>query len=145
MKNVWAFYIGHLIIAMNEIDFMMYRFHSDIFGKEASKTFAKKTLSEKLKSISKGLSEDDPLHKAMKDLIEKTLELCDIRNLVAHRPFALDLSSPIKPGDEPKLIPIAPFKFTEDQIKVETQNCIKLSDAISRCIAQIQMQSPDCT
>ena len=49
--NDWAFYIGHFIIAMNEIDWMTHVCKVKVLNGVASTTWTKKVLAERLKCL----------------------------------------------------------------------------------------------
>ena len=99
-KRTWAIYIGHLIIAMNEVDWMTHIIQSKVLGTKISKSFSKKPLAERLTNLSSRLTSDDPDHLRIKNLLSQALDLCPTRNLVAHGSFALDGTQLLQPGQE---------------------------------------------
>ena len=142
-KNIWALYIGHLIISMNEIDWMTDIIQKKVLNKDISKTWRKKPLAERLNNLINSLSKDDYLHNILIELLREALALCEKRNLVAHGSFALDCREPMVAGEQSKFI-LHSSKHaepaTQNDVEASTATAKKLSDDISECIAAIDFR-----
>jgi hypothetical protein len=143
-RNIWALHIGHLMISMNEIDWMTHMIRIDILQGKMTITWNKFTLAERLKKLISRLSDDDVEHKYLKSLLSEALSYCDMRNLVAHGTFALDTTTPFKCGELSKYI-LHSLKHTdpisENELKKITQRIIELSDLIAERHAYIRMRN----
>lgn len=140
-KRVWALYIGHLIIAMNEIDEMLNLIQKFIVKKDLSNTFVKEVLSVRLKRVIRDLPDSDPHRSELKLLLQEALTKCDIRNLVAHGSFALDGRTGDQGGTgEAILLSLSAGVASQADVESATQACIRLSDAIELCVAKIRMR-----
>ncbi|WP_451997282.1 hypothetical protein [Azospirillum argentinense] len=56
-RDTAAYHIGLFILRMNEIDLMAIACRKDVLGKTVTKTWLKKTLSERLKSLNDDLDQ----------------------------------------------------------------------------------------
>lgn len=84
-KNCWALYIGHFIIAMNEIDWMTHVCKQKVLNQNRSKTWIDKTLAKRLESLCKELTARDDVSLAeLNTLFSEASDLCDFRNRIAH-------------------------------------------------------------
>ncbi|MDK2622431.1 hypothetical protein [Vibrio vulnificus] len=143
-KNVWALHIGHLMISMNEIDWMTNLIRIDILQKEITENWKKFSLAERLKKIADSLDSQDKELKHLKELLLEALEHCRVRNLVAHGSFALDCREPTTNGGSESKYILHSLKhdnpITEKELKELTKRVIYLSDKIAERHAYIRMR-----
>lgn len=144
-KNQWASYIGHLLIAMNEIDGMTLLIQKDIIGKEITRTWLKKSLSDRLKYLCEKIVADNLEKEKLLSLLREALELCPTRNLIAHGMFAVDARTVLQEGEKRSLLLCSHINAdtiaTKKEVIEATKRCIELSNDISECIAIIRMQN----
>jgi len=142
-KDIWALYIGYLIISMNEIDGMTSTCRKKILKKEVNNTWLSKTLSDKLKYLCKKLTADDSDIQKLKALFNEALDLCSTRNFAAHGQFVLDSSHILEEGEEIKFLLHSHKEnkpASQKEVEQATRRCIELSNEISKYIAIIEME-----
>ena len=143
-KNVWALHIGHLMISMNEIDWMTNLIRIDILKNEITENWKKFPLAERLRKLANSLDTQDEELKYLKELLLEALEHCNVRNLVAHGSFALDCREPTTNGESESKYILHSLKhdnpISEEELKELTKRVIYLSDKIAERHAYICMR-----
>lgn len=144
-KNQWASYIGHVLIAMNEIDGMTFICKSRVIGEEITKEWRKLPLARRLKCLckDKNLNDADPVKNKLHGLLKQALELCTLRNKIAHGMFAIDCDRPMEQNQESQMVMFADGpnfeKITADELISGAAQCNNLSCDISKQLAIIEM------
>jgi hypothetical protein len=137
-KKEWALCIGHLIIAMNEIEGMIDINKEKLTRTKTTKSWLKKPLKNKLEDIKDSIDENNRIQTEIKKQIIETIGMCEIRNLFAHGKFALDCRSQ-KPANNKWVIFTHNHQpLSESDIKNAAQKCCEISDRISELLAVLQ-------
>ena len=144
-KNQWACYIGNVLIAMNEIDGMTFTCKSKVVGDDITKKWRELPLAKRLKCLckDKNLNDTDPVINNLHGLLKQALELCALRNKIAHGMFAIDCDRPMEQDLESQIVMFSDGpnfeSITAEELISGAAHCNKLSGDISKQLAIIEM------
>lgn len=135
-RDSFAYYIGMYIIVINEIDTMLITGHRNIFGSGelASKTYIKKTMADRIKTVLTFVKDKDPNRQHLGELLEEVQSILWIRNALAHGFICGG-------GEAPSYLTLMAFghkeTFSPDSLKMQIQKTMDLSRSISKALAMI--------
>ncbi|EOX3824735.1 hypothetical protein EKN76_11035 [Enterobacter bugandensis] len=136
-RDLFAYQIGMLIIVMNEIDTMMVTAYGTIFDSKelASKTFIKKEMAGKIKSVLAFVKDKDDCRVKLGEILQEVEPLLTVRNALAHGAIALG-------GDTPSGITLFAFghemTFSPESLRDYVLKAMELSRAVSESLAMIK-------
>lgn len=135
-RNAFAYPMGMFLIVMNEIDTMMITCYSRIFGNGelASKTFMKKTMSDRIKAISLFVKDKDPNRELLGKVLGEVDSILWIRNALAHGFICGG-------GDAPSYLTLVAFghkeSFSPEDLIKHVNKAMALSRSANDAIAMI--------
>lgn len=140
----WATCIGHIIISMNEIDWLTHACKQKVFGEELSNQWREKALAKRLKTLHQRINENDssPWYPALKILLAEAQELCVFRNKIAHGSFVINCDRPMTedPDSQLEILTLGHEQtITEEDLKNKALRCREISQEISKQIAIAEM------
>ncbi|EPG2747240.1 TPA: hypothetical protein L7053_005043 [Klebsiella pneumoniae] len=135
-RDLFAYHIGMLIIVMNEIDMMMVTAYQTIFDSQerASKTFVKKEMAGKIKSVLAFVKDKDECRMRLGEILQELVPMLSVRNALAHGGIGLG-------GDTPSGLTLIALghelTFTPESLREYVIKAIDLSQSVSISIAMI--------
>ncbi|MEI7411075.1 hypothetical protein [Pectobacterium aroidearum] len=135
-RNSFAYYIGMYIIVINEIDTRLIINHRNIFGNGelASKSYMKKTMAGRIKSVLNFVKDKDPNRQHLGRILEEVQSILWIRNALAHGFICGG-------GEAPSYLTLMAFgheeNFSPESLKVQVQKTIDLSRSTGEALLNI--------
>lgn len=138
--NPWALSIGHLVLSMNSLDYMLNNCYRALTDAEPSNNWTKMALGPRMKSLIEKLPYDSQAQTKLREVLAEARELIKCRNIVSHAWVAVDACGTMKPGEPTKWLLFArghADPLTLDELFAAAKKCRDLSDRISEAIAML--------